>query len=140
MARKPQPPVSYDDDLALPGAEPPAPPPPAAPAAADPAPVTPSPMPVEPPVPGLVPGFTPAPPPPAQEPARSSRRPILDKSDPTIVYLDPRGKHQLRQYAVAQGLRVRVHDLLLEAIEEWAARRGLPGPFRSPNSRPPRTS
>jgi hypothetical protein len=106
MSRKaPPPPASYGDDLALPGATPPAKPPAAETA-----------------------------------PARSTRRPILDKSDPTIVYLDPRGKHQLRQYAVAQGLKVRVHDLLLEAIEEWAERRGLPGPFRSPNSRPRRPS
>lgn len=76
---------------------------------------------------------------PVAAPASASpRRPILDKSDPTIVYLDPRGKHQLRQYAVSQGLKVRVHDLLLEAIEEWGERRGLPGPFRSPNSRPRR--
>jgi hypothetical protein len=130
MARKPQPPVSYDDELALPGAEPlaPATPPPSIPPVA------------APPVPEPVATMPVAASPPAPEPARSGRRPILDKSDPTIVYLDPRGKHQLRQYAVAQGLKVRVHDLLLEAIEEWAARKGLPGPFRSPNSRPPRMS
>src|SRR4051794_21515770 len=101
MARRSPPPVSYDDDLALPGSESPAPlPTPAAGSAAPPAPVlqsvaeAPAPEPV---------------------PVRSARRPILDKSDPTIVYLDPRGKHQLRQYAVAQGLKVRVHDLLCSA-------------------------
>lgn len=111
MARKTAPPVSYGDDVALPGVMPATPPP--------------SPTLSE---------------TPAEETGRPARRPILEKTDPTIVYLDPRGKHQLRQYAVAQGLKVRVHDLLLEAIEEWAERRGLPGPFRSPNSKPRRTT
>lgn len=120
MARKAPPPVSYGDDLALPGAVPETPPPS----------LTDAPAPVPEPIPV------------AQAPVetRSARRPILDKSDPTIVYLDPRGKHQLRQYAVSQGLKVRVHDLLLEAIEEWAEKRGLQGPFRSPNSKPRRTT
>jgi hypothetical protein len=111
MARKAPPPVSYGDDLALPGAPPP---PSSAPPTAD----------TE----------------PSEDASRPKRRPILEKSDPTIVYLDPRGKHQLRHYAVSQGLKVRVHDLLLEAIEEWAERRGLPGPFRSPSSKPRRTT
>ncbi len=118
MARKAPPPVSYGDDLALPGATPEKPPP----------------------SPALVPAPEPSPAAAAPAETRSTRRPILDKSDPTIVYLDPRGKHQLRHYAVSQGLRVRVHDLLLEAIEEWAEKRGLQGPFRSPNSKPRRTT
>lgn len=75
--------------------------------------------------------------PPAE--ARSVRRPILERSEPTIIYLHPDGKHQLRSYAVAQGLKVKVHDLLLEAIEEWAERRGLTGPFRTPSERPRRS-
>jgi hypothetical protein len=111
MARKAPPPVSYGAELEIPGS---ATPPPALPPPAEAV--------ATPPVP------------------QSTRRPILDKSDPTIVYLDPRGKHQLRQYAVSQGLKVRVHDLLLEAIEEWGERRGLPGPFRSPNSKPRRAT
>src|SRR3712207_2115201 len=104
MVRKAPPPVSYDDDLALPDTGP----------TAKAAPSTPPPTAA--PEPATAP-------PPSPEPVRSARRPILEKSDPTIVYLDPRGKHQLRQYAVAQGLRVRVHDLLLEAIEEWGRKR-----------------
>ena len=64
-------------------------------------------------------------------------RPKAEKPAATVVYLDPRGKHQLRQHAVDRGLTVRVHDLLLEAIEEWAERKGLPGPFRSPSSKRP---
>lgn len=66
------------------------------------------------------------------------RRPILDQSAPTLVYLHPAGKHQLRSYAVAQGLKVKVHDLLLEALEEWGQRRGLTGPWRVPPSKPRR--
>jgi hypothetical protein len=31
-----------------------------------------------------------------------------------------------------------VHDLLLEAVEAWAAARGLPGPWRVPSAGPPR--
>jgi hypothetical protein len=108
MARK-APPVSYGDELEIPGASRPS-------------------------------ALSPLPEATAIPPSQSIRRPILDKSDPTIVYLDPRGKHQLRQYAVSQGLKVRVHDLLLEAIEEWGEKRGLPGPFRSPNSKPRRTT
>lgn len=68
--------------------------------------------------------------------AGTGRRPILDKSAPTLVYVHPTGKHQLRQYAVSQGLRVKVHDLLIEALEEWGARRGLAGPWRVELTKP----
>jgi hypothetical protein len=69
---------------------------------------------------------------------RGGRRPILDKSAPTLVYVHPAGKHQLRAYAVAQGLKVKVHDLMLEALEEWGEKRGLAGPWRVPPSKPRR--
>lgn len=71
----------------------------------------------------------------SEEGRGSSRRPILEQSAPTLVYLHPAGKHQLRSYAVAQGLKVKVHDLLLEALEEWGQRRGLTGPWRVPPSK-----
>lgn len=54
------------------------------------------------------------------------------------MYLHPAGKDQLRRYAVAQGLKVKVHDLLLEALEEWGAKRGLAGPWRVEPSKPRR--
>ena len=113
MTRKPTPPISYGDDVALPGVGAPEPSarPPAAPEA----------LPDE-----------------APEQGRGGRRPILDKSAPTLVYVHPSGKHQLRQYAVAQGLKVKVHDLLLEALEEWGEKRGLVGPWRVPPSKPRR--
>ena len=64
------------------------------------------------------------------------RRPLEDAADPSVVYLHPAGKKALRLYAVERG--VKVHDLLLEAIETWAAGNGLSGPWRVPSSGPPR--
>jgi hypothetical protein len=65
-----------------------------------------------------------------------ARRPLEDKSDPSVLYLHPAGKKALRLYAVEKG--VKVHDLLLEALEEWASARGLVGPWRVPSSGPAR--
>jgi hypothetical protein len=65
-----------------------------------------------------------------------ARRPLEDKSDPSVLYLHPVGKKALRLYAVEKG--VKVHDLLLEALEEWASARGLTGPWRVPSSGPAR--
>jgi len=113
MSRKPSPPISYGEDVALPG-------------------VT---------VPELPVGHAA---PPQDDPGhvadhgRGERRPILDKSAPTLVYIHPAAKHQLRQYAVSQGLKTKVHDLMIEALEEWGERRGLVGPWRVPPSKPRR--
>jgi hypothetical protein len=128
MARKVQPPVRYDDELAIPATTTAAAPP-AAPSAQ--------------PVPEYAPeaqaeAVADAPLGSDLPAASGSRRPIIDKSAPTLVYIHPQGKHQLRQYAVAQGLRVKVHDLLIEALEEWGAKRGLPGPWRVPPAKPRR--
>jgi hypothetical protein len=54
------------------------------------------------------------------------RRPIEEAADPSVLYLHPAGKKALRLYAVERG--VKVHDLLLEAVEIWAASKGLAGP------------
>ncbi len=64
------------------------------------------------------------------------RRPLEDAADPSVLYLHPVGKKSLRLYAVERG--VKVHDLLLEAVEAWAAAKGLPGPWRVPSAGPPR--
>lgn len=64
------------------------------------------------------------------------RRPLEEAADPSVLYLHPAGKKQLRLYAVERG--VKVHDLLLEAVEVWAASKGLAGPWRVPSSGPPR--
>lgn len=107
-----KPPVSYGNQVKL------TPPP-----AAEPAPVAPAPA--EPPVV-------------ASAPAR--RRPMESKADPTVLYLHPNGKYELKRYALARGPKVKVHDLLLEALEEWAARHGIAAPFRVPSERPHRQS
>jgi hypothetical protein len=63
------------------------------------------------------------------------RRPMESKADPTILYLHPDGKYELKRYALARGPKVKVHDLLLEAVEEWAQRHGIAAPFRVPSLR-----
>ena len=75
---------------------------------------------------------------PQQAEPEGRRRPMETKSDPTIVYLHPDGKYELKRYALARGAKVKVHDLLIEAIEEWAERHGITGPFRVPSERPRR--
>jgi hypothetical protein len=82
----------------------------------------------------------PAPEPP--EPTTSARRsrPMESRSDPTILYLHPDGKYELKRYALARGSKVKVHDLLMEAIEEWAERHGVSAPFRVPSEKPRRMS
>lgn len=64
------------------------------------------------------------------------RRPLEEAADPSVLYLHPVGKKQLRLYAVERG--VKVHDLLLEAVELWAASKGLAGPWRVPSAGLPR--
>src|SRR3954467_15670107 len=76
-------------------------------------------------------------PPPAFE---ARHRPMESKSDPTILYLHPDGKYELKRYALARGPKVKVHDLLLEAVEEWAERRGIAAPFRVPSQKRRRTT
>ncbi len=68
--------------------------------------------------------------------AGGRRRPMESKSDPTVLYLHPDGKYELKRFALARGPKVKVHDLLMEAIEDWAQRHGLQGPFRVPSERP----
>ncbi len=75
-----------------------------------------------------------------EEPSTSirgrGRRPLEDAADPSVLYLHPAGKKALRLYAVERG--VKVHDLLIEAVEAWAEGKGLMGPWRVPSSGPPR--
>jgi len=54
------------------------------------------------------------------------RRPLENAAAPSALYLHPMGKKSLRLYAVERG--VKVHDLLLEAVEAWATDKGLAGP------------
>lgn len=82
---------------------------------------------------GIRPGPVPASPEPTSPVTR--RRPMESKSDPTVLYLHPEGKYELKRYALARGPKVKVHDLLMEAIEEWAERHGISAPFRVPSER-----
>src|SRR4051794_22523256 len=68
------------------------------------------------------------------------RRPMESRSDPTVLYLHPEGKYELKRYALARGPKVKVHDLIMEALEEWAERHGISAPFRVPSERPRRQS
>jgi|SRR3712207_5249001 len=74
----------------------------------------------------------------AVEGQEARRRPMESKADPTILYLHADGKYELKRYALARGPKVKVHDLLLEAVEEWAERHGISVPFRVPSERPRR--
>ena len=52
--------------------------------------------------------------------------------------LHPEGKYELKRFALALGPKVKVHDLLMEAIEEWAQRKGIAAPMRVASERPRR--
>src|SRR3712207_272761 len=94
-----------------------------------------APPPAETPSPGTTPNG------PLSEPSPSARRrPMESRADPTILYLHPDGKYELKRYALARGPKVKVHDLLLEAVEEWAERHGITAPFRVPSAKPRRSS
>lgn len=82
-----------------------------------------------------------APSPASQEaPAAGRRRPMESRSDPTVLYLHPDGKYELKRYALARGPKVKVHDLIMEAVEEWAQRHGIAAPFRVPSGKARRPS
>lgn len=80
----------------------------------------------------------PEPSPASQEALAGRRRPMESRSDPTVLYLHPDGKYELKRYALARGSKVKVHDLIMEAVEEWAERHGIAAPFRVPSERPRR--
>ena len=69
-----------------------------------------------------------------QETPRSRRpgytRPVLDRSKAVMLYLDPEGVKAVEKYRVELPGCPRMHDLYIEAIEEWAARRGIRANFR----------
>jgi hypothetical protein len=77
--------------------------------------------------------------PPSREGPPGRRRPMESRSDPTVLYLHPEGKYELKRYALARGPKVKVHDLIMEAVEEWAGRHGIAAPFRVPSERPRRS-
>jgi hypothetical protein len=59
---------------------------------------------------------------------------LRDISHQTMLYLHVDGVRTLDEYALAQSTlhkKVKRHDLILEAIEEWAEKRGLKAQFRA---------
>ena len=48
---------------------------------------------------------------------------MRDLADQVVLYLNPTGHKELKRFAL--GADRKVHDLLLEAIEEWAGKRGI---------------
>jgi hypothetical protein len=56
----------------------------------------------------------------AQRPARTTMR---EEAAPVTLYLHPDARKALKRYAFEQD--VKVHDLLLEAVEDWFRNHGL---------------
>ena len=55
-----------------------------------------------------------------------------------MLYLHPAAAKALQRYALDQsmpGRKVKVHDLLLEAVEDWFRRHGLREPVRAKTRR-----
>lgn len=50
-----------------------------------------------------------------------------------LLYLHPAASKQLQRYAVDQSgdTEIKVHDLLIEAIQDWFDKHGLRGPIRA---------
>lgn len=50
-----------------------------------------------------------------------------------LLYLHPAASKQLQRYAVDQSghAEVKVHDLLIEAVQDWFDKHGLRGPIRA---------
>jgi len=59
---------------------------------------------------------------------------LRDISHQTMLYLHVDGVKALDEYALAKSTlhrKVKRHDVILEAIEEWAAKRGIKAQFRA---------
>lgn len=53
---------------------------------------------------------------------------LRERSAPTIVYMSPSAAKALKVYAVMHDTKV--HDLLIEALEDWFRGHGLKEPVR----------
>lgn len=73
--------------------------------------------------PSLTPSIPPAPAAPNVSASRERPPRMRDLADQITLYLDPAGHKELKRYAL--GADRKVHDLLIEAVEEWAAKRGI---------------
>jgi len=66
---------------------------------------------------------------PTPEPGRT----LKDASAQLMLYLHPAAAKALKRYALDQNTKV--HDLLLEAVEDWFRRHGLREPVRAETAR-----
>jgi len=48
---------------------------------------------------------------------------MRDLADQVVLYLNPAGHKELKRFAI--GADRKVHDLLIEAVEEWATKHGI---------------
>ncbi len=62
-------------------------------------------------------------------PPNHSRKTLREVASQVVLYLHPAAAKTLKHYAVEQG--VKVHDLLIEALEDWFTKHGLRGPVRA---------
>ncbi|MBF0332657.1 MAG: hypothetical protein HQL40_03295 [Alphaproteobacteria bacterium] len=67
---------------------------------------------------------------------------VADAAERHVLYLNRAGKQALEDYALTIGRRdgrkVKVHDLIIEALEAWARAKGIRAPMRvGAASRPP---
>ena len=63
---------------------------------------------------------------------------LKEVSAQLMLYLHPDAAKALQRYALDQsmsGRKVKVHDLLLEAVEDWFRRHGLREPVRAKTGR-----
>jgi len=63
---------------------------------------------------------------------------LKDVSAQLMLYLHPDAAKALQRYALeksAPGRKVKVHDLLIEAVEDWFHRHGLREPVRAKTGR-----
>lgn len=75
------------------------------------------------PAPGKPAPAQPAPKSPPASIRRPARTTMRDEAAPVTLYLHPDARKALKRYAFEQD--VKVHDLLLEAVEDWFRSHGL---------------
>jgi hypothetical protein len=76
----------------------------------------------------------PAEPPPASPIQTAESELLRDISHQTMLYLHVDGVRALDEYALAKSTlhrKIKRHDVILEAIEEWATKRGIKVQFRA---------
>ena len=70
---------------------------------------------------------------PEQSPGRSEGHTLKESSTHLMLYLNPSAAKALKRYALDQN--VKVHDLLIEAVEDWFRAHGLKEQVRAKTGR-----